>query len=200
MAIINVVHDSQDQREHVETAKRWLALTAFVLLITLLNMDATVVNLTIDPVMKEMKSNLKILQWIISIYGIAWSVFVIPSGKFANNFGKKKMLITGISIFILSSVLCAISRDAWLLIIGRFVQGVGAAICIPPIYGLVYDKFPVGQRGFPIGLLGTGTGVGLAIGPTIGGFIMERFSWPWVYYLNIPLSALSHYKVQWKGR
>lgn len=190
MPIINVVHDPTDPREHVETWSRWLALAAFVLLITLLNMDATVVNLTIDPIQKEMNSNLKILQWIISIYGIAWSVFVIPSGKFANNFGKKKMLITGISIFILSSLLCAISQEVWLLILGRFIQGVGAAICIPPIYGLVYDKFPAGKRGFPIGLLGTGTGVGLAIGPTIGGFIMERFSWPWIYYLNIPLGII----------
>ena len=85
MSIINVVHDQQDSQEHVETWSRWVALAAFVLLITVLNMDATVVNLTIDPVMKEMKSNLKILQWIISIYGIAWSVFVIPSGKFATN-------------------------------------------------------------------------------------------------------------------
>ena len=190
MSIINVVHNPENQQEHVETWSRWLALAAFVLLITLLNMDATVVNLTIGPIEKEMKSNLKILQWIISIYGVAWSVFVIPSGKFANDFGKKKMLITGISVFLLSSVLCAVSQDVWLLIIGRFIQGVGAAICIPPIYGLVYDKFPVGQRGFPIGLLGTGTGVGLAIGPTIGGFIMERFPWPWIYYLNIPVGII----------
>ena len=79
MSIINVVHDPKDTREHVETWNRWLALAAFVLLITLLNMDATVVNLTIDPIEKEMKSSLKILQWIISIYGIAWSVFVIIS-------------------------------------------------------------------------------------------------------------------------
>ncbi|MBC8315127.1 MAG: MFS transporter [Bacteroidales bacterium] len=190
MSIINVVHDPTDPREHVEPWSRWLALAAFVLLITILNMDATVVNLTIGPIEEEMKSSLKILQWVISIYGIAWSVFVIPSGKFANKFGKKKMLITGISIFILSSILCAIAHDVWLLILGRFIQGVGAAICIPPIYGLVYDKFPAGKRGFPIGLLGTGTGVGLAIGPTIGGFIMEQFPWPWIYYLNIPLGIL----------
>lgn len=190
MPIINVVHDPKDPRVHVETRGRWFALAAFVLLITVLNMDATVVNLTIGPIEKEMKSGLKILQWIISIYGIAWSVFVIPSGKFANNFGKKKMLITGISIFILSSVLCAMAQDVWLLIVGRFIQGIGAAFCIPPIYGLVYDKFPAGKRGFPIGLLGTGTGVGLAIGPTIGGFIMERFTWPWIYYLNVPLGII----------
>jgi len=87
-------------------------------------------------------------------------------------------------------VLCAIAKEVWLLIIGRFIQGVGAAICIPPIYGLVFDKFPVGRRGFPIRLLGTGTGVGLAIGPTIGGFIMEQFTWPWIYYLNIPLGII----------
>ena len=190
MAIINVVHDPQDPRPHVETWSRWLALGAFVLMITLLNMDATVVNLTINPIEKEMHAHLNILQWVISIYGIAWSVLVIPSGKFANNFGKKKMLIIGICAFILASVLCAISRDVWLLIAGRFIQGVGAALCIPPIYGLVYDKFPVGQRGFPIGLLGTGTGIGLAIGPTIGGFILERFTWPWIYYLNIPVGIL----------
>ncbi len=190
MAIINVIHDPKDTREHVDATGRWIALGAFVLLITVLNMDATVVNLTIGPISKEMKSSLKILQWIISIYGIAWSVFVIPSGKFANNFGKKKMLVTGILIFILSSVLCAVAQDVWMLIIGRFIQGIGAALCIPPIYGLVYDKFPAGKRGFPIGLLGTGTGVGLAIGPTIGGFIMETFTWPWIYYLNIPVGIL----------
>ncbi|MFC2107050.1 MFS transporter [Bacteroidota bacterium] len=190
MPIINVIHDSNNPSEHVEAKGRWLALGAFVVLITLLNMDATVVNLTIGPISKEMNASLKILQWIISIYGIAWSVFVIPSGKFANNFGKKKMLLAGISIFILSSVLCAMAQDVWLLIIGRFIQGIGAALCIPPIYGLVFDKFPVGKRGFPIGLLGTGTGVGLAIGPTIGGFIMERFPWPWIYYLNIPVGIV----------
>ena len=190
MPIINVVHDPADPRAHVETWSRWLALAAFVLLITILNMDATVVNLTIGPIQSEMKTGLKILQWVISIYGIAWSVFVIPSGKFANKFGKKKMLIIGISIFILASVLCALSQDVWLLILGRFIQGVGAAICIPPIYGLVYDKFPAGKRGFPIGLLGTGTGVGLAIGPTIGGFILKAFPWPWIYYLNIPLGII----------
>jgi EmrB/QacA subfamily drug resistance transporter len=190
MPIINVIHDPANPQQHLETWSRWVALGAFVLLITLLNMDATVVNLTIGPIDKEMKSSLKILQWIISIYGIAWSVFVIPSGKFANDFGKKKMLVAGISVFILSSVLCAVSQEVWLLITGRFIQGIGAAICIPPIYGLVYDKFPVGQRGFPIGLLGTGTGVGLAIGPTIGGFIMERFTWPWIYYVNIPVGII----------
>ena len=190
MPIINLVKDPANIQKHVETNNRWLALGAFVLLITLLNMSATIANLTINPIGKEMGSGLDILQWILSIYGIAWAVFVVPSGKFADKFGKKKMLILGISVFILSSLVCAFSQEVWLIILGRFVQGVGAAICIPPIYGLVYDKFPIGKRGFPIGLLGIGTGVGLSIGPTIGGIIMEHLTWPWVYYINIPIGVI----------
>ncbi len=191
MSIINIARDPSIDQPAVETKGRWLALISFLVLITALNMSATSVNLTIVPISKQMDAGLKVLQWVLSVYGLAWSVFVIPSGKLANNFGKKRMLIIGILIFIGSSLLCGFSEEVWLLILGRVIQGIAAAICIPPIYGLVYDKFPAGQRGFPIGLLGTGTGVGLAIGPTIGGIILEYLNWQWIYYINIPIGILA---------
>ena len=173
-----------------DSVDRWFALFAIVLMCLILNIDGTAVNVSLVPVAKEMHAQLGVLQWIMSGYGLSWSICVVISGKLSDIFGPRIMLLIGAFFFMVFSIWCALSQDVVFLISGRFLQGVCAAISLPPLYGIIYEKFSPGHRGFAIGLLGMGSGVGTAVGPTVGGIILEYLDWHWIYYINVPLCII----------
>lgn len=173
-----------------KTYKHWLILFALSFLILLLNIDYTSVNLTLVTISKEMEVDLNILQWMLSGYVLSWCAAVVMSGKLADIYGKRRLLLYGLWIFIISSIICALAHDPWLLIFGRLLQGLGGAAFVPPIYALVFQEFPENKRGFAVGMIGVGAGLGLAIGPSFGGIILKYLSWRWIFYVNVPLCLI----------
>lgn len=174
-----------------EKARASLVLFAMMILILLINVDYTAVNIALLPISKDSGADLNTLQWLLSGYVLAWATLVIPAGQMADIYGKRRLLLWGVSLFALASILCGIVTSAPLLIFARVLQGFGGALFVPPLYALVFECFPEKRRGFAIGMLGVGAAIGLAIGPSFGGYILAHFGWRWIFLINGPLCLIT---------
>lgn len=172
------------------TGRLWLILCAVGLLIYLLNIDYTAVNMAIRPVSEEIAADLSDLQWLLSAYVLVWSGLVIPASRLADFLGKRLALIIGLSLFVAGSAVTGVSDTLIPLIGGRVLQGVGAALFTSPAWALIFTSAPPEKQGFAMGFVMSFAGLGLATGPTLGGFLIDLLSWRWIFYINIPLGLL----------
>jgi EmrB/QacA subfamily drug resistance transporter len=168
----------------------WVMLFAIGLLIFLMNIDYTAVNLALVPISEEIDGDLNILQWLLSGYVLIWAALVVPAGRFADIYGKRFSLNLGICIFMLGSLITAVGNDVFILIIGRLIQGLGAAIFSSPAWGMVFTSVPANKQGMAMGFVGASSGLGLAIGPSLAGWIIKEVGWRWLFYVNIPLGLM----------
>lgn len=172
------------------TARAQIILLAIGVLIFIMNIDYTAVNLALLPISEETKGDLNLLQWLLSGYVLIWAALVVPAGRFADIYGKKQSLLLGVSIFMIGSFLTGFGHNALLLIIGRLIQGLGAALFSAPAYGLLFTSVPKNKQGVAIGFIGGCAALGLAIGPTLAGWIIKEIGWRWIFYINIPLGFM----------
>ncbi len=170
--------------------KSWLVLISVGILIFLLNIDYTAVNLTLVPISEEIQTDLNNLQWLLSAYVLIWAAFVIPAGKVADIYGKHNTLIVGLILFMVGSALTGLGHNLEILIAGRVLQGIGAAIFSAPAWAIIFTTASPEKQGLVMGVVLSFAGFGLAAGPTLAGFIIETLSWRWIYYVNIPLGIL----------
>ena len=174
-----------------DTLRSWVILSGLCVLCLLINMDYTAVNIALVPVSQDFAADLNTLQWALSGYVLAWSAFVVAGGKLADIYGKRRLLLWGVSIFLVASVICGLANSALSLIMGRILQGFGGALFCSSIYTLLFTSFPKEQQGFAVGMLGVSAGLGLAIGPTFAGTIIELVGWRWIFLVNVPLCLVS---------
>ena len=167
----------------------WVLVSLNVLMF-LINIDYTAVNLALVSIAADVDVDLNTVQWVLSGYVLAWSALVIPCGKLADIYGKRRMLLYGVWVFVIASLLIGISENVYLIIAGRFLQGVGGALFVPPIYSLIFSAVPKEKQGLAIGTLGATAGLGLAAGPSFGGLILHYFGWKWIFFVNIPIGLL----------
>lgn len=170
--------------------RTWLVLIAAGILVFLMNIDYTAVNLTLVPISIELNEDLNNLQWLLSGYVLIWAAFVIPAGRIADIYGKRNTLIGGLILFILGSCLAGVGQNIETLILGRVIQGLGAAIFTAPCWALIFTSAPTEKQGFVMGIILSFAGVGLAVGPTLGGYIIEALVWRWIYYINLPIGLV----------
>lgn len=171
-------------------AKTWLILSSVSALIFLLNIDYTAVNLALVAISEEVPADLNTFQWLLSGYVLTWAALVVPAGRFADLYGKDRTLILGVLLFIAGSALTGLGHRIDILILGRILQGIGAAIFTPPCYGLIFSTMPPDKRSFGMGILAGVAGFGLAAGPTCAGYLIQYLSWRWIFYVNIPLGLI----------
>jgi EmrB/QacA subfamily drug resistance transporter len=169
----------------------WLLLIALSLILFLINVDYTAVNLALLPIAAELKSTLSTTKWVLSGYALAWAVLVIPGGNFADRCSKKKACLLGLVLFLFSSFLAGIANSSIILIAARILQGMAGAIFIPATYALVYINFEEKIRGYAIGMISLGVGLGMAFGPVIGGILLSWLNWRSIFFINIPIGLIS---------
>ena len=168
----------------------WCVIVAIGVLFFLTNTDYTAVNLTLVPIAEELGGDLAELQWLISGYVLVWAAFVIPAGRIADIYGKRPTLIWGLLAFMAGSWITGFFHSLPLLIGGRLLQGLGAAIFTAPAWACIFTSAPPKKQGLAMGVVTSFAGFGLAAGPTLGGFMIEEWNWRWIFYINIPLSLL----------
>lgn len=168
----------------------WLVLASISVLVFLLNIDYTAVNLALVSISEEISADLHTFQWLLSGYVLAWAALVVPAGRLADLYGKRTALLWGVLIFMAGSLITGMGNSIDVLIVGRILQGVGAAVFSPPCYGLIFTIMPPHQQGFGMGILAGVSGFGLAAGPTLAGYIVNYLNWRWIFYINIPLGIL----------
>lgn len=174
---------------HWSRGAKVLALTSVG--VTLVSLDISIVNVAFGAIAKDFPDSRRTLTWVFSAYNIAYAAGLLTAGRLADAFGRKRAFLTGLSIFMVGSLLCAFAPSAFMLVVARAVQAIGGAILTPSSLALVLPEFPVEKRSAAIGIWGAVGAVAAASGPTIGGFLVDTFSWHAVFLVNIPLCVLA---------
>ena len=151
--------------------------------------DYFAVNLALPRMASEFNSTATDLQWIVSIYMVTLGAFMVPAGRLADIFGRKRALLAGIALFGLTSLLCAVAPSVTTLVVFRALQGMGAALIFPASVSVITNAFAPAQAGRMIGLAYGIAGLGNAAGPLVGGLLTQTVGWRWIFALNIPLTA-----------
>jgi EmrB/QacA subfamily drug resistance transporter len=168
---------------------RWVLL-ATVLGSAIASIDATVVGIALPAIGRDFNVGLAALQWVVTAYTMTLAGLLLLAGALGDKYGRKKVFLIGVVWFALASLLCGVAPDATFLIVARALQGVGAALLTPGSLAILEAVFRPGDRGKAIGAWSGFSGVGTAIGPFIGGYLVQAASWRLIFVINLPLAAL----------
>jgi EmrB/QacA subfamily drug resistance transporter len=174
-----------------DRVRKYLGLTGICIASFLGCIDLTVVNTILPAIGREFSMPLRTTQWVTSIFMVALSAFMVPVGTLADNWGRKRLLIVGLVIFGVASLLAGIASQFWALVLYRFVQGVGCAILYTVSGAIVSYTFDEREQGKALGILFGANGVGLALGPIIGGMFAGALDWRDAFLINIPFILVS---------
>jgi EmrB/QacA subfamily drug resistance transporter len=154
-------------------------------------LDNTVVNIALPTITSKLNATVSDLQWIIDGYVLAFASLLLTGGILGDRYGRKKMFLTGLAIFTLASLGCGLSGSGSQLIMFRALQGVGAALLMPGTLSILTVTFPPEERARAIGLWAGVSGLALALGPTLGGYIVEHGGWETVFFINVPIGVIA---------
>src|SRR5512135_650420 len=153
-------------------------------------LDTTVVNVAFQTLRLEFGASLNDSQWIISIYVLAIGISTPLAGFLADRFGIKKIYLSGLTLFVIGSFLCGISPNLWLMIAARALQGFGGGIAMPLGVALLLSNFPVKEQGTALGIFGIAAIVGPALGPILGGWLVDQNLWRFIFFINPPVGII----------
>ena len=168
-------------------ARRWpiFAVTMVGLFMALI--DVTIVNITLPELQRDLDADVDTVSWVLNAYNIVFAVLLVSMGRLADQFGRRRFFVTGMSIFTVGSLLCALSPSIDALIAFRALQAVGAAVLAPLALATTALVFPPQQRGLGLALMAVVANGAAAIGPPLGGVLVEYASWHWIFAINVPV-------------
>lgn len=174
----------------------WLVLLSIMLGFFMSLLDATITNIALVDIQTGLNTDLSTVSWVINAYTISFAALLVTMGRFADQFGRKRIFMTGMIIFSLASLLCALAPSIELLILFRIVQGAGAAGLNSVSLAIITGVFPPHKRGAAIGIWGALAALAAAVGPVLGGFLLSIpvlsiggiaiASWRWIFFINLP--------------
>jgi EmrB/QacA subfamily drug resistance transporter len=168
--------------------RRWWTLLAVSVATFMLLLDITVVNVALPSIREDLGASFTDLQWVVDAYALTLAALVLTAGSLADRLGRRRLFAWGLGIFSVASLLCALAPDPTLLNLSRALQGVGGAVMFAVSLALVAQEFPAGrERGTAMGIYGATIGVAVAIGPLVGGALVDSLGWESIFYLNVPI-------------
>jgi EmrB/QacA subfamily drug resistance transporter len=180
-----------------ESAKPWI-LAATILASSMAFIDSTAINVALTTLQASFHATVVDVQWVVESYGLFLGALILVGGSLGDLFGRRLIFMTGVTIFTLASVFCGIAPDMNLLIIARIIQGVGAALLVPGSLAIISTAFDEKSRGHAIGTWSGFTAITMAIGPVLGGWLVEHASWRWIFFINVPLAAAALGISRWR--
>ena len=169
---------------------KWKVLSTVIFGIFMIILDTTVVNVAFQTIREQFGGNLNDSQWVISIYVLTLGISTPLSGFLADRFGAKKIYLGGLALFAGGSLLCGISNSLNLLIISRAIQGVGGGIAMPLGTALLLQAFPPREQGMALGIFGIAALVAPAVGPILGGYLVDQNQWRVIFFINPPIGLI----------
>jgi EmrB/QacA subfamily drug resistance transporter len=169
-----------------KTATGWVvALTAIGSLMAAL--DTLVVSTSLSAIRLDLGASIEDLEWTVNAYNLSFAVLLIPAAGLGDRYGRRRLYAGGLGLFAAASAACALAPEVGWLVAARAVQGAGAALVLTLGLALLSAAFPPERRGAAIGLFSAVTGISVAMGPLVGGAIVEGIDWEWIFWLNVPI-------------
>jgi EmrB/QacA subfamily drug resistance transporter len=153
-------------------------------------LDNLVVSVALSSIHRDLGASIQALEWTVNAYVLAYAVLLLTGAALGDRFGRKRMFIGGLALFTASSAAAAVAPSMGLLIAARAIQGVGAAIVTPLTLTLLADAFPPERRGIALGVWSGISGIAVALGPLVGGAVIQAASWHWIFWINVPIGML----------
>jgi EmrB/QacA subfamily drug resistance transporter len=183
-----IVRSQAQVKDCGRAAGRWVLIAA-ILGSSITFIDGTVINVALPVLQSELNASVAQAQWIVESYALMLAALILVGGSLGDRMGRKRIFLSGVWLFALASVWCGLSTSIIQLIVARAVQGVGAALLVPGSLALISANFSKEKRGQAIGTWSGFTAIAAGIGPVLGGWLVEQFSWRWIFFINIPLAA-----------
>jgi EmrB/QacA subfamily drug resistance transporter len=166
-----------------------VALTAIGSLMAAL--DTLVVSTSLSAIRLDLGASIEDLEWTVNAYNLSFAVLLIPAAALGDRYGRRRLYAGGLGLFAAASAACALAPEVGWLIAARAVQGAGAALVLTLGLALLSAAFPPEKRGTAIGLFSAVTGISVALGPLVGGAIVEGIAWEWIFWLNVPIGLVA---------
>ncbi len=191
---------SANDRQSQAQVNPWLVLAVIGMGVFILLVDTTIVNVAQVAIREGLKTDLSAIQWVLDAYLLAFAVLLLTFGRLGDVFGRKRLFIIGLALFGISSALCGFSgwigdqigvSGASMLITFRALQGIAGAVMMPQTLSLLMSVFPAERRGAAMGIWGAITALGAVLGPIIGGYLVTNYDWEWIFFINVPIAALT---------
>jgi MFS transporter, DHA2 family, multidrug resistance protein len=171
-------------------AYRWLVLASVMVATFMAVLDATIVNVALPNMMASFGVSVDHAEWIITAYLLVFGVMLPSSGWMADRFGSKRMFLLGLLLFTGGSFLCSLAWTVDVLVVFRVVQGAGAGFLMPIGMAIITREFPPEKRGVALGFWSVAASASVSLGPTMGGYLIDRFSWHTIFDINVPVGLL----------
>src|SRR5258705_1979063 len=178
-------------REWTPSFNPWLIAAAVMLATFMEVLDTSVANVALPHIAGNLSASTDESTWVLTSYLVSHAIILPAANWLGRYFVRKRFLIVCITIFTLSSVLCGAATSLGMLIIARIAQGAGGGALQPIAQAVLMESFPVEKRGSAMAVFGLGVVVAPIIGPTLGGWITDNYSWRWIFYINVPIGILA---------
>src|ERR1700722_1201872 len=173
----------------IENARPWI-LAATIVGSSMAFIDSTVVNVALPALQDSFHATVVDVQWVVESYGLLLAALILVGGSLGDLFGRRMIFLLGVTIFAAASMGCGLASTIHQLIITRSIQGIGAALLVPGSLAIISASFDEKGRGQAIGTWSGFTAITTAVGPLLGGWLVEHASWRWVFFINLPLAAI----------
>ncbi|WKD61023.1 Multidrug resistance protein stp [Corynebacterium ciconiae DSM 44920] len=170
---------------------QWKALAALCIGFFMILLDQTIVAVATPQLYEQLDATLTQVVWVTSSYLLCFAVPLLVTGRLGDRFGQREVYIVGMAVFTLSSLACGLAQSVHALIIARAVQGIGAALLTPQTMSVINRIFPRDRRGAAMGVWGAVAGLANLAGPLLGGVLVSRFGWQWIFFINVPIGVVS---------
>ena len=171
--------------------RRWWTLAVLCLSLLVIGLDNTILNVALPTLQRDLDASSSQLQWIVDVYMLVFAGVLLTAGSLGDRFGRKRALTFGLAVFGLGSLGSALATSPELLIAMRGLMGVGGAFIMPSTLSILTATFPANERGKAIGIWAGFSGIGIAIGPVTGGWLIEHADWSWIFLVNLPVVVLA---------
>jgi MFS transporter, DHA2 family, multidrug resistance protein len=172
-------------------ARKWIIVITAILASLIELIDTSIVNVALPQMMGNLSATLDEVAWVVTSYVVA-NVIVVPmTGFLSRLFGRRNYFAGSIVLFTIASFFCGHATNIWELVVFRFIQGIGGGALFSTSQSILVETFPPEELGLANGLFGLGVVMGPTIGPTLGGWITDNYSWPWIFYVNLPIGIIA---------
>jgi EmrB/QacA subfamily drug resistance transporter len=172
-------------------SRRWWALGSLALAVLAVGLDGTILSVALPTLGRSLDASTGQLQWFVAAYTLVFAAALVPGGMLGDRYGRKKMLLVSLVIFGAASIACALAPSAGAFIVSRALLGLGGALMLPTVLGLLPVLFDESERARAIGTITAAVMLGYPIGPLLGGWMLTRFDWSWVFLINVPVVGLA---------